>query len=117
MSATTQAKATLEAATLNRECQHNISRRDCKACRKYLRLRSEKQTYAAKRAISRLGFTPATLGVAIKLAEALIECPPDQHDGGCSAGISRLPCKCSHQYRAKALAEWADLFPKEADNE
>jgi hypothetical protein len=55
------------------------------------------------------GFTPATLRVALKLAEALEGRPESEHDGGCSAGISKLPCKCSQKDRTDALAEWKKL--------
>jgi hypothetical protein len=97
---TKDAKALLEAANLKRGCDHAVSRQECKACRKYLRLRSEKGTYEAKRRISRLGFTPATLRVAIKLAavakDAHQDCPCDTAPG--------IACT----YRG-ALAEWEAL--------
>lgn len=64
----------------------------------------------ARRKIGELGFTPDTLRVAIGLAEYAEERPESEHDGGCSAGISKLPCKCSQQYRADALAAWAALL-------
>lgn len=34
--------------------------------------------------------------LAAQQHEALLE-RPDEHDGGCSAGISKLACKCSRQ--------------------
>jgi hypothetical protein len=50
-----------------------------------------------------------TLRVAIKLAEALEGRPESEHDGGCSAGISKLPCKCSQKDSKAARAEWKKL--------
>lgn len=57
------------------------------------------------------GFTPATLAVTIKLVQAHLERPPSEHDGGCCAGISKLPCECSAKDRKEALAEWEKLLP------
>lgn len=55
---------------------------------------------------------PDILAVAIQLAQAHLERPDSEHDGGCSAGFSKLPCKCSQQERTRALAAWAELERK-----
>jgi hypothetical protein len=63
---TEDAKALLAAATTKRKCNDTIRRQDCKPCEEWWPV-----AVPAYRAIERLGFTPATLAVAIKLAEAL----------------------------------------------
>ena len=38
--------------------------------------------------------------------QALLERPESEHDGGCSAGISKAPCKCSQRDRAEAIRKF-----------
>lgn len=47
--------------------------------------------------------------------EALAERPESEHDGGCSAGISKLPCKCSQRYRTEAITKFCDAMLGERD--
>ncbi len=50
--------------------------------------------------------------------QALLERPESEHDGGCSAGISKLPCKCSQQFRIEAIARFITaMLGKEAGDE
>ncbi len=42
----------------------------------------------------------------VEAVEALAERPDSEHDGGCSAGISKLPCKCSQRDRAEAITKF-----------
>ena len=44
--------------------------------------------------------------------EALAERPPTVHDPGCSAGISTLPCKCSHKDTEAALAACKEFMER-----
>ena len=38
--------------------------------------------------------------------QAHAERPESEHDGGCSAGISKAPCKCSQRDRVAAAASF-----------
>ena len=42
--------------------------------------------------------------------QAHAERPESEHDGGCSAGISKAPCKCSQRDRTKAVAKFCDTM-------
>ena len=53
--------------------------------------------------------------LASQLEEALAERPPTVHDPGCSAGISTLPCKCSHKDTEAALAACKEFMEKYGD--
>ena len=58
---------------------------------------------------------PGVHDLASRLAqceEALAERPPTVHDPGCSAGISTLPCKCSHKDTEAALAACEEFMEK-----
>ena len=46
---------------------------------------------------------------------ALLERPESEHDGGCSAGISKLPCKCSQRHRTEAIVKFCDAMLEESD--
>ena len=40
--------------------------------------------------------------------QAHAERPESEHDGGCSAGISKAPCKCSQRDRTEAISKFCD---------
>ena len=42
--------------------------------------------------------------------QAHAERPESEHDGGCSAGISKAPCKCSQRDRADAIRRFCDAM-------
>lgn len=47
--------------------------------------------------------------------QAHAERPESEHDGGCSAGISKLPCKCSQRDRTEAITKFCVAMLGERD--
>ena len=57
---------------------------------------------------------PDALAGWAQAIQAHAERPESEHDGGCSAGISKLPCKCSQRDRTEAITKFCDAMRKEA---
>ena len=88
------------------EGEHVFPEPECPSCRLDVALRRAALLAGARRwqpTASEPRYWEAVEGWAGAI-QAHAERPESEHDGGCSAGISKAPCKCSQRDRADATA-------------